>query len=128
MSVQMVFYVGLGGAIGAIARFMTMSVIGHYFHGTFPWGTFAVNIIGSFVLGALIEVTALQWSPSPEIRAMIVVGLLGAFTTFSTFSMDAYYLIDRGAITEGALYIMGSVLLCIMGFWAGMSLFRSVLS
>ena len=128
MSVQMVLYVGFGGAIGAIARFLTMSAIGHYFHSTFPWGTFAVNIIGSFVLGALIETMALQWSPSPEIRALLVVGMLGAFTTFSTFSMDVYYLLDRGAVVQGAVYVTGSVLLCVAGFWAGMSVFRTVLS
>ncbi|MDH5188369.1 MAG: fluoride efflux transporter CrcB [Rhodospirillaceae bacterium] len=128
MSVQMVFYVGLGGAIGAMARFLTMSAIGHYFHGSFPWGTFAVNIIGSFALGALLEIMALQWSPSPELRALMVVGVLGAFTTFSTFSMDLYYLLDRGEIVHGALYATGSVLLCVAGFWAGMTAFRTVLS
>jgi len=128
MSLQMVLYVGLGGAIGAMARFVTMSAIGHYFHGTFPLGTFAVNLIGSFVLGALLEIMALQWSPSPELRALMVIGVLGAFTTFSTFSMDLYYLLNRGEIVLGALYATGSVLLCVAGFWAGMSVFRSVLS
>ncbi|MDH5489327.1 MAG: fluoride efflux transporter CrcB [Rhodospirillaceae bacterium] len=128
MSLQMVLYVGLGGAIGAMARFLTMSAIGHYFHGTFPFGTFAVNVVGSFALGALLEIMALQWSPSPELRALMVVGVLGAFTTFSTFSMDLYYLLNRGEIMQGALYATGSVLLCVAGFWAGMSVFRSVLS
>ena len=60
--------------------------------------------------------------------AMIVVGGLGAFTTFSTFSMDLYFLIDRGAIVNAALYAMGSVLVCLVAFWAGLSLLRGVLS
>ncbi|MDH3335376.1 MAG: fluoride efflux transporter CrcB [Rhodospirillaceae bacterium] len=128
MSVQMVLYVGIGGAIGAMARFLTMSAIGHYFHGSFPLGTFAVNIIGSFALGALLETMALQWSPSPELRALVVIGVLGAFTTFSTFSMDLYYLLNRGEIALGAIYAAGSVLLCVVGFWAGVSAFRSILA
>ena len=128
MSLQMVLYVGLGGALGAILRFLTMSAIGHYFHGSMPWGTFAVNIIGSFILGALLEVMALQWSPSAEMRAFMVVGTLGAFTTFSTFSMDVYYLLDRGAILHGLLYVTASVVLCVVGFWAGITLLRGVLT
>ncbi len=128
MSLQMVLYVGLGGAVGAIARFMTMSTIGHYFHGSLPWGTFVVNVVGSFVLGALVEIMALQWSPSPEMRAGMVIGLLGAFTTFSAFSMDVYYLLNRGEILQVALYAVGSLLLCVVGFWAGMSILRGVLT
>lgn len=128
MSLQMVLYVGVGGAVGAMARFLTMSAIGHYFHGSLPWGTFVVNIVGSFALGALLEIMALQWSPSPEMRALLVVGTLGAFTTFSTFSMDLYYLLDRGAIMQGVLYATSSVVLCVVGFWAGISLLRGVLT
>ena len=128
MSLQMVLYVGIGGAVGAIARFLTMSAIGHYFHGSMPWGTFVVNIVGSFALGALLEIMALQWSPSPEMRGLLVIGVLGAFTTFSTFSMDVYYLFDRGAILHGALYVSASVLLCVVGFGAGISLLRGVLA
>lgn len=128
MSLQMVLYVGLGGAFGAVARFVTMSAIGHYFHGSFPWGTLAVNIIGSFALGALIEIMALQWSPSPEIRAFLVIGVLGAFTTFSTFSMNVYYLLDRGHIMQVLFYTTGSVVFCVVGFWAGMWVLRGVMS
>ncbi|MCK5444487.1 MAG: fluoride efflux transporter CrcB [Rhodospirillaceae bacterium] len=128
MTLQMVFYVGLGGAVGAILRFLTMSAIGHYFHSQFPISTFIVNVVGSFALGALLEIMALQWSPSPELRAMLVVGTLGAFTTFSTFSMDLYYLFDRGFLLSAVAYALGSVLLCLVGFWAGMAVFRGVLA
>ncbi len=128
MTLQMVFYVGLGGAVGAILRFLTMSAIGHYFHSQFPISTFIVNVVGSFALGALLEIMALQWSPSPELRAMLVVGTLGAFTTFSTFSMDLYYLFDRGFLLSAVAYALGSVLLCLAGFWAGMAVFRGVLA
>ncbi|PHS77045.1 MAG: fluoride efflux transporter CrcB [Rhodospirillaceae bacterium] len=128
MNVQLMMFVGLGGAIGAMGRFAVMSAVGHVAHTGFPWGTLTVNVIGALVLGAVLELSALMWSPSPEVRAMVVVGGLGAFTTFSTFSMDLYYLIDRGYIVNAALYAMGSVFICLVAFWAGMSLLRTILS
>lgn len=87
-----------------------------------------VNVAGAFILGAVIELSALVWSPSPEMRAMIVIGMLGAFTTFSAFSMDLYYLMDRGAVLGAATYAVGSVLICLLAFAAGMHVFRVVLS
>ncbi len=128
MSPQIIMAVAFGGALGAVMRFTAMSTIGHYYHGSMPWSTFAVNLVGSFALGALLETMALAWSPTPEVRAFMVIGLLGAFTTFSTFSMDLYYLLDRGAIVQAGTYAVGSVLLCVVGFWAGMALLRNVLA
>ena len=132
MNPQMLMFVGLGGAIGAMGRFVVMSAVGHFTHGStlagFPWGTLTVNVLGALILGGVLEVSALAWSPSPEIRAMVVVGMLGAFTTFSTFSMDLYYLLDRGHIVVASAYAVGSVLVCLVAFWAGMNALRMVLS
>jgi CrcB protein len=128
MNPQVLMFVGLGGAIGAIGRFVVMSAVGHASHTGFPWSTLTVNVVGALVLGAVLELSALAWSPSPEIRALVVIGVLGAFTTFSTFSMDLYYLLDRGAIINAVLYAVGSVVVCLVAFWAGMSLLRMVLS
>lgn len=128
MNPQMLIFVALGGALGAVGRFVVMSAVGHFTHAGFPWGTLTVNVLGAFILGAVVELSALTWSPSPEIRAMVVVGMLGAFTTFSTFSMDLYYLLDRGQLFSASAYAVGSVLVCLAAFWAGMSLFRLVLS
>jgi len=128
MNLQLLMFVALGGAIGAVGRFVVMSAIGHIAHSDFPWSTLTVNVIGAFVLGSVIEVSALVWSPSPEIRAMVVVGILGAFTTFSTFSMDLYYLLDRGAVISASTYAVGSVLVCLLAFAAGLYVFRMILS
>ena len=128
MNPQILLFVGLGGAIGAVGRFVVMSAVGHFTHAAFPWGTLTVNVLGALILGAVIEVSALAWSPSPEIRAMVVVGMLGAFTTFSTFSMDLYYLLDRGQLLPALLYGVASVVVCLAAFWAGMSVLRMVLS
>ncbi len=125
---KMLVAIALGGALGAVGRFLVMNGVGQWLGHGFPWGTFAVNLIGSFALGCLLEFSALHWSPAPEVRAFLVVGLLGAFTTFSTFSMDTYYLIDRGQIGPAAAYVAGSVLLCVLGFWAGIALSRQVLA
>ena len=126
--VKMLLAVAAGGAVGAVGRYLMVSVVGHIFGTGFPLGTIVVNVVGSFVLGALIEALALVWSPSPELRAMIVVGVLGAFTTFSTFSMDVVLLYERGALGQAALYIGASVVLSIGAFFLGLSLLRSALA
>ncbi len=127
MSVNMLLYVALGGAFGAVGRFLVMSQVGQMIGHGFPYATLVVNILGSFILGAFLEISALVWSPSPEIRAMVVVGMLGAFTTFSTFSLDVYTLINRGDMSMAWLYIAVSVLLSVGAFFAAITLFRYLL-
>jgi CrcB protein len=104
-----------------------MSGIGHWFGHGFPWGTLTVNIAGSFVMGVLVEVMALVWSPSQELRALLAVGMLGAFTTFSTFSLDVVVLIQRGEIVPAAGYVLASVAMCVIGLYAGLRLCRVIL-
>jgi len=132
MTPQMLMFVALGGAIGAVGRFAVMSAIGHIAHlwgwAGFPWSTLTVNVLGAFILAAVIEISALVWSPSPEVRAMVVVGILGAFTTFSTFSMDLYYLLDRGALISATAYAVSSVVVCLLAFGFGLYVFRLILS
>jgi len=127
MGYHMIFAVAAGGAAGAVARYLVMSSVGHWLGHGFPWGTIAVNIIGSLVLGALIEVMALVWSPTEAMRAFLVVGVLGAFTTFSAFSMDTVYLFERGEIISAAFYVAASVFICVLALWGGMTLFRQIL-
>ncbi len=119
--------VALGGALGAVGRYLVMSAVALWFGLSFPWGTLTVNVVGSFAMGALIEISALAWSPSPEVRALLAVGVLGAFTTFSTFSLDVVALIGRGAHTAAGAYIALSVVLSIAALYAGLQLFRSLL-
>ncbi|WNJ98207.1 fluoride efflux transporter CrcB [Thalassospiraceae bacterium LMO-JJ14] len=128
MNVSMILYVAAGGAIGAVGRYGVVSLAGALLGHGFPYGTMIVNIAGSFILGALIEVSALAWSPSPEIRAMIVVGILGAFTTFSTFSLDVMSLMTRGETVHALLYVAVSVVVSIGALWAGMTMTRLILT
>ncbi len=123
---QMIVAIGLGGALGAISRhFMTRwiaNMLGH----SFPIGTMGVNVIGSFLMCMLITLLADKFSLSQELRGFIAVGLLGGFTTFSTFSLETALLIERNTWGLAALYIAGSVLLSVgglfIGIWAGRAL------
>ena len=128
MNLNLLIAVAAGGALGAVGRFLVMSGVGHWVGIAFPWGTLVVNVIGSFALGALIEIMALAWSPSETLRAFLVVGVLGAFTTFSTFSLDVVVLMQRGEAISVALYVAASVFICVLALWAGMSAFRLILA
>ncbi len=120
--------VAAGGAIGASARYLLVGGLDRWLGAGFPMGTLAVNALGSFMLGVLIEVTALVWSPAPELRALLVVGVLGSFTTVSAFSLDALVLFERGAGGLAGLYLAASVTLSLAGIYAGMRLLRLALS
>lgn len=120
-------FVALGGAFGAVARYG----VGGWVHGVtgagFPWGTFAVNVAGCFVLG--LSMPILQASiAAPEARAFVAVGLLGGFTTFSTFSYEAVALVQDGQLARAATYTFGSVGLGLAavftGFWLGTMLLQ----
>ena len=128
----MLFSIGLGGAAGAMLRFSIGSWVGGWtsgwFGGAMPLGNVVINVLGSFLLGVFIQVSALAWSPSEEMRAFLVIGLLGGFTTFSAFSMEVVLLFERGRIDLAALYALGSVALAIGGLFAGLKLVRAVLA
>ncbi len=119
--------VALGGALGAVARYLLVGRFEQWLGGGFPYGTLTANVLGSFLMGILIELMALVWSPSPELRALLTVGLLGSFTTFSGLSLETLLLIGGGAPGLAALYALASVLLSLIGIFAGMRLFRVIL-
>lgn len=116
--------VGIGGALGAMARFAAGSAIGALPNG-FPLATALINIVGSIAMGLLIGVLA-RTTPQyqNEIRLFVAVGVFGGFTTFSSFSLDAITLIERGDFLLAAFYIVGSVLLSIAGLWLGLAATR----
>lgn len=120
--------IAAGGAIGAVGRHLVSSQITHWFGGGFPWGILVCNVAGSFVMGCLVELMALKWSVGSELRAFMTVGILGAFTTFSTFSLETVLLFERGAHVSAMLYVLASVVLSVGGLMAGMALFRQVLA
>ncbi len=119
--------IAAGGALGAVGRYLVVNAAAHWFGAVFPWGTLAVNIIGSFAMGLLVGVTALAWTPPPALRAALAVGVLGAFTTFSAFALDVVTLAERGNWLAVGAYIASSVTLSVLGLAAGLVAARKVL-
>jgi CrcB protein len=124
----LILSIAAGGALGAVARYAVMTRTGQLLGLGFPMGTLIVNIAGSFLLGVLIEFIALKWSPGEDMRAFLVVGVLGSFTTFSTFSLELVALIERGSYWPAAFYVAISVVAAVAALFGGMVLFRSILA
>lgn len=130
MSTKLLIMAASGGAIGAGARYLTgvavTRLVGHA--SAFPWATLTVNVLGSFLMGIIIELLALRFSASAEMRTFLTTGVLGGFTTFSTFSLDVATLIERKAGVLAAVYIAASVALSILALFAGLKVARSFLT
>lgn len=124
----MVLAIAAGGALGALGRHFFAAQIMRWTGGDFPWGIFAANILGSILMGVLIHALTQLSEPMPALRAFLAVGVLGAFTTFSTYSLDIVLLIERGQIGAAALYALGSVVLSVAGLFGGMLAARAVMS
>lgn len=110
--------VALGGAIGASGRYLTGLLAVRWLGHGFPWGTLAVNVIGSFAMGVLVVVLAHYHAT--RFAPLLMTGMLGGFTTFSAFSLDAVTLFQRGALGTAALYVGASVALALFGMVLGM--------
>jgi CrcB protein len=124
---KLILAIATGGAIVAVARHIIAHQVALLFGHGFPWGTLVVNVLGSLLLGGLIETLAIAWSPSAAVRGFLAVGILGAFTTFSAFSMDVLLLYERGQWVAAALYITASVMLSLAALVVGLRLARLVL-
>ena len=124
---KMIIAIACGGAFGAVSRHYLAYYINQTVGTGFPWGVLAVNILGSFILGGVVGLSVVVWSPSPEVRAFITVGFLGSLTTFSSFALDVGLLYERGAIVSMAGYIGASVGLGIGAFFLSLSIMRSLL-
>ncbi|WP_350334679.1 fluoride efflux transporter CrcB [Coralliovum pocilloporae] len=118
--------VALGGAFGASLRYLSGVAALKLVGPGFPWGTVFVNAVGSLVMGVFIGLLALKFSDNTELRLFVATGLLGGFTTFSAFSLDAVTLWARGAMMEAALYVFGSVVVAIGFLVVGLLLSRQI--
>lgn len=114
--------IAIGGAIGACLRFALGEAMLHLFGRAFPFGTLLVNILGSFTIGLLYGlILTEQLAPNPW-RIFIGIGILGAFTTFSTFSMDTVLMLQQGAYFKAMLNVLANVVLCLTLTWLGIKL------
>ena len=119
--------IALGGAFGAVTRHFIELWSGMLLGDGFPWGTLTVNVVGCFAMGVLVELMTLAWSPSVEMRAFLTVGILGALTTFSTFSLDIAVLHGRGETLLAASYVLVSVVASIVAIFVGLAVMRAIL-
>ena len=125
MNASLILAVAAGGALGSVARYLVGVGSTKMFGLAFPWGTLLINIAGSFLIGAFVELFALKWDLPQEARVFLTVGICGGFTTFSAFSLDAYVLIERGEWWLAAGYVAGSVVLSIGALVAALYLVRA---
>ena len=123
---NLVLFIAAGGAIGAVGRYAVMTAVSHLLGAGYPYGTIMVNLIGSFVLGGLVESLKYFSVISNELQVFLIVGVLGSFTTFSTFSMDVVVLMQRNEMFAAGLYILGSIVVSIGGLFLAMILFRQL--
>lgn len=116
----------LGGGIGAAMRHGANRASLAYFGPVFPYGTLIVNVVGGLLMGALAELFLIKAGVSQEVRLFLTTGILGGFTTFSAFSLDAALMWQRSDYGPLVLYVAGSVVLSIGGLFAGMAIVRTL--
>lgn len=118
--------IAAGGAVGAVMRFWVSTGVYGWLGRDFPYGTLAVNLIGSLLMGLLAVLLIERLSLAPEWRAVVLIGFLGSFTTFSTFSVETLGLIETGAYIKALLNAVLSVSLCLAAAWGGMIIGRQI--
>jgi CrcB protein len=114
-----VVYIGIGGFVGATCRYGMSGLVYRILGVDFPFGTLFVNIVGSFILGFILQMHSEYLVFNENVRVGLCIGVLGAFTTFSTFSYETYCLVRDGEIFRAGINIFSNVLLCLVAVWLG---------
>ncbi len=124
----MIWYIALGSALGGVGRYLAGGLAQRLFETTFPTGTLAVNIAGSFLLGLIIQYAIETPTLGPEMRAFLTIGFCGGFTTFSTFSFEAARLLEDGEWTRGLAYIGLSLVVSLAATFVGFAMARQLVA
>lgn len=123
---QTLFFIALGGALGAVLRYAVSNGV-HMLAGRgFPYGTLTVNVLGSLLMGFLYILLIERLSNNLPLRATLIIGFLGAFTTFSTFSIETFNLLESGEAFKALINILISVVLCLLAAWIGVVIGREI--
>jgi CrcB protein len=121
-----ILLIGAGGAAGAIARFLVDQAVMTQLQGRFPWGTLVVNVSGSFVIGLLLALVLARPGWADSVRPGLMIGFLGAYTTFSTLTLDSWRLVEEGSSVLAAVNIVGSIVIGLVAVVAGLALGRAI--
>jgi CrcB protein len=119
-----ILLVGIGGALGSVCRYLVNLFALRHVGPGLPWGTFAVNVIGSLAIGLVAELIVRKFGASLQVRLLLVTGFLGGFTTFSAFSYEVSLMVERGEFLHAALYILSSVTISVAAVFVGLALAR----
>lgn len=117
-------FLAVGGAFGAVSRYLVQGWVQDLIGWRFPWGTFVVNVSGSFVLGVLFAVAMEREILSPDVRLPLIVGFLGSYTTFSTLMLESWALVEEGDLTHMLFNLVGSVVIGMIALVAGLAVGR----
>ncbi len=121
-----VLAIAAGGAIGSVLRFLVSTWVHSFAGRAFPYGTLTVNVLGCLAMGFLFVLFVDRFSDNTVLRAGVLIGVLGGFTTFSSFSIETFNLIEQGAVFKAVLNMAGSLALCMCATWIGVLLGRQV--
>ncbi len=120
LMIEAAIFIAIGGALGALLRYITVVGFQQWFGGNFPYGTLTVNVVGSLIIGGLYAYS-LHWQLPLSIKLGIMVGLLGALTTYSSFALDTLILIEKNELSKAAINVItnisGSLVAVFFGFW-----------
>ena len=119
-------WIAVGGAAGAVSRYVLQGWVDDLAGGRFPWGTFAINISGSFALGVLFALAVDRAILSPEVRVPLMVGFISAYTTFSTLMLESWRLVEEGDLVFALANLLGSVVVGMIAVVAGLALGRAL--
>ena len=125
---QQVLLIAIGGAFGALSRFALSTGVAALLGRDFPFGTLLVNVLGSLLIGGCYVLFTERAGDHEALRSLLVIGFLGALTTFSTFSIETLQLIESGALARAAISVIANVTLCLGACWIGLVTFRQMLN
>jgi len=121
---KLLLAIALGSGLGGVMRYLGGAFLHLWWPRAFPWGTLGVNVLGSLLIGVAWVLLSARGEDGELARAFVIIGLLGGFTTFSSFSLETLLLVDQQAYGRAAAYVLASVALCLAGAWAGLRMGR----
>lgn len=120
------FWIGIAGGLGSITRYLTSGLALRFFGMAYPYGTLSVNVLGSFLMGLIVEFSLASSSISPTLRLVLTTGFLGGFTTYSSFNQETIQQIQSGDYQKAFLYIMMTLVFCLAAGYLGWGLARKI--